>query len=260
MTARTRRRLTPAAMLLTVIGGGVVLGQVALAETPAPSPTPAPTATPSLSADALRGKQLYGSSCASCHGQQGGGTQRGPTLVGVGRASTDFYLSTGRMPLKQEEGQAERGKPAFSRPDIDALVAYVDTFGGGGPGIPSVSGGDLAQGRSLYLQNCAGCHSSGGVGYAQVGGRTAPSILSSTPEQVAEAVRVGPGLMPQFSDRALDQGELDAVTTYVEQLQRPIDRGGWRLGRLGPVAETAVGFVGVALMLLVIRRLGTRAP
>ena len=57
-------------------------------------------------------------------------------LRGAGAAAADFYLSTGRMPLADPTDEPERTRPAYPRADIEALVAFVGSFGG--PGIPRV--------------------------------------------------------------------------------------------------------------------------
>jgi ubiquinol-cytochrome c reductase cytochrome c subunit len=209
-----------------------------------------------------RGQELYQQSCASCHGQQGEGTERGPTLVGVGAASTDYYLSTGRMPITEEERSPSRGEPAFGQADIDALVAYVASLGGGPP-IPAVdpTAGRLPEGERLYQENCAACHSATGTGGALTSGQVAPSLAPSTPVQVAEAIRVGPGAMPKFDPKALDDRQVDSIAGYVGQLQRGGDPGGHGLGRVGPVTEGLVAWViGLGLLVLVVRRLGKDAP
>jgi ubiquinol-cytochrome c reductase cytochrome c subunit len=259
---RIPRRTAPLPALLLVVGVVVATGLLGSPAAAEPSPAPGTsTAAPPVPGQTQeeRGRSLYQSSCASCHGQAGEGSQRGPTLVGVGPASVDFWVGTGRMPLAEEQGQARRGPPAFDGADIDALVAYVSSFGGGGPAIPRVRPGELTLGRELFLQNCAACHSSSGTGYTQVGGRVAPSLMESTPVQVAEAVRIGPGVMPQWPEEVLDQQQLDAVVTYVQELQRMHGQGGADLGRIGPVAETVVGFAAVAALLVIVRGLGKRA-
>jgi ubiquinol-cytochrome c reductase cytochrome c subunit len=249
---RRRPRTRPAAGLLLVLG--VVLA-VAVLGGPAGA---APGDTAAGSGDPAHGQVLYQASCAGCHGQQGEGTQNGPSLVGVGAAAADFYLQTGRMPLAAEKDQAEPGPRAFSQPDIADLDAFVGSLGDG-PDIPDVSPGDLALGRELYLQNCAACHGSSGAGFTQVGGRYAPSLFDSDPTQVAEAVRVGPLLMPQHPEQVLDASQVDSIVTYVEQLQVGENRGGWGIARIGPTTETVVGFAAVALLLVVIRLIGKRA-
>ena len=250
-----RRLLAPtrrAAGLLLVLGAVLV---VAVLGGPAGA---APGGTASSAGDAGHGRVVYRASCAGCHGQEGEGTQRGPTLVGVGAAAADFYLQTGRMPLAEEKAQAEPGPRAFSQPDIADLDAFVGSLGSG-PDIPDVSPGDLALGRELYLQNCAACHGAAGAGFTQVGGRYAPSLLDSDPTQVAEAVRVGPLLMPQYPEQVLDPHQVDSIVSYVQQLQALPDSGGWSLGRLGPVTETLVGFAGLGLLLVLLRLVGKRA-
>jgi ubiquinol-cytochrome c reductase cytochrome c subunit len=205
-----------------------------------------------------RGRELYQQSCSSCHGQRGEGTQRGPSLIGVGAAAADFYLSTGRMPIPEEERNPRRGKPAFARADIDALVGYVAALGGGPP-IPSVdpAAGRLADGERLYQDNCAACHSATGTGGALTSGQVAPSLGPATPVQVAEAIRVGPGAMPRFDPQTLDQRQVDSIAGYVGYLQHGGDPGGNGLGRVGPVTEGLVAWVvGLGLLVLVVRRLG----
>ena len=245
-------RLRRAAGLLLVLG--VVLA-VAVLGGPAGA---APGDAASPAGDPVHGKVLYQASCAGCHGQEGEGTQRAPTLVGVGAAAADFYLQTGRMPLAETKTQAEPGPRAFSQPDIADLDAFVGSLGDG-PAIPDVTPGDLALGRELFLQNCAACHGSGGAGFTQVGGRYAPSLLDSDPTQIAEAMRVGPLLMPQFPEQVLDAHQVDSIVSYVQQLQALPDRGGWSLARVGPVTETLVGFAGLGVLLIVLRLVGKRA-
>jgi len=208
-----------------------------------------------------RGRQLYGSGCAGCHGESGEGTGLAPSLRGVGAASTDFQLSTGRMPLSRVVRQPPHGAPAYGRADIDALVSYVSSLAPGGEPVPALATGDVAGGRQLYLTNCASCHSSTGVGAALPAGFIAPSLLQTDPTRVAEAVRVGPGLMPPFPRSALDDGQLADLVAYVRSLPSESDHGGWPIGSLGPVTEGLFGWVaGLGVLLVVIRLLGTRAP
>jgi ubiquinol-cytochrome c reductase cytochrome c subunit len=206
-----------------------------------------------------RGRTLYLRGCAGCHGQQGQGSQNGPSLVGVGAASAHFQLSTGRMPLAEVVDQPPRARPAYSSTDLDALVEYVASLGPGQP-IPHLPEGDLQAGRKLYIANCASCHSSSGVGAALPDGHYAPNVLGDSSQQVAEAVRVGPGLMPRFSSDVLTDEQLASIVTYVRQIPEHDARGGWPLGGLGPLTEGAAGWAfGLGLLLVVIRLLGQRA-
>ncbi|MFF4777184.1 c-type cytochrome [Microtetraspora fusca] len=227
---------------------------------PAVGPRPAAVSAPAPSPSPMgRGRQLYGISCASCHGQRGEGSQYGPSLKGVGAASADFWLSTGRMPLPNPRALPRHGPPAFGRRDIDALVSYVASFGPG-PAIPAVGKGNVRQGLTIYLRDCAACHSSTGEGGALPAGRYAPSLTGTAPVQIAEAVRLGPGAMPKFGRGTLSDGALNSVIAYIRTLPRTSGAGGWPLGGVGPVTEGVVAWVlGLGVLLLVIRALGKRA-
>lgn len=250
-----RRACAAGAAVATLLGVGTAM--VGASAVPAPASLTARVAQPDRSVAA--GRELYLTGCSSCHGPDGGGTSRGPTLVGVGAASADFYLATGRMPLDQPRDQARRKEPAYSRARIDELVAYVTSLGPG-PEIPEVDprSGDLAGGFELYANNCAACHSSAGAGGALGHALVAPNLGKATPTQVAEALRVGPGAMPVFGPEALDDEQVASVVRYVGYLQDPADPGGLSLGRLGPIPEGFVAWlVGLGLMLAFIRWIGT---
>jgi ubiquinol-cytochrome c reductase cytochrome c subunit len=179
----------------------------------------------------------------------------------VGTAAADFMLSTGRMPLADPDQEPTRQPPKYSAEEIEALVAYVASLGPGGESIPFVSleGGDLRLGRDIYSANCLACHGAGAQGASVGAGQLAPSLHRATPVQVAEAVRVGPGPMPPFTDELIDQHQLDSLVRYVMDLRTESNPGGLDLGRVGPVVEGFVGWVvGLGLLLLVIRLTGTK--
>ncbi|MDQ6725995.1 MAG: c-type cytochrome [Actinomycetota bacterium] len=220
---------------------------------------PAPLG-PSL-ADVDAGRTLYAIACTTCHGQAGEGVgDRGPTLIGVGAASADFYLSTGRMPLDRARTQAERKRVAYTPVQIRQLVAYVSSLGRG-PAVPTIGAGsgDLALGNSLYANNCAPCHSSAAAGGALGHAIYAPALNRATPTQVAEAVRIGPGAMPVFGPDTLDDAQVASIVRYVGYLHHPDDRGGFGLGHLGPIPEGFVAWVaGLGAMLVAVRWIGTK--
>ncbi|MEV4808977.1 cytochrome bc1 complex diheme cytochrome c subunit [Micromonospora avicenniae] len=259
------QRLRPRRILAVCTALVLAAGPAALATQPDPDPTPtaAPTtAAPATAAPAgQRGAELYRQHCASCHGEQGQGSQRGPSLVGVGPASVDFQVGTGRMPIPDEMPQPRRDEPVFSADEIAALVDHVASFGGGGPQVPRVVPGDLPAGREIFAANCAPCHGATGAGAALTDGRDAPPLYEATAVQIAEAVRVGPGLMPVFPSQVLTDQQVDDLTTYVRRLQSErLDRGGNPLGRLGPLAEGLVAWIAtLGLLVAAARWLGRRA-
>lgn len=258
------RRPVPHPRRAVALGAVLVLavGPASVASAPAPGdPQPSASSSPAAAAGPGFGAELYLRNCASCHGERGQGAQRGPSLIGVGPASVDFQLSTGRMPAARVEQQPVRRKPAFTPEEIAALVGYVSSFGGGGPQIPPVQPGDVNAGREIFAANCAPCHSSAGAGGTLTNGWIAPPLYQATPQQIAESIRVGPGLMPIFPGQVLTDRQVDDVTSYVRLLQSErLDRGGNPLGRLGPAAEGLVAWgIGLVLLVLAARWLGRRA-
>jgi ubiquinol-cytochrome c reductase cytochrome c subunit len=237
-------------------------GSPALGQGTTPSPTSEPTAA--ITPTTGRGRDLYLRDCAWCHGAQAQGSVYGPTLVGVGSASADFMLSTGRMPIPQPESQPQRGPVPYSPLDIEDLVRFVASLGTG-PSIPSVSvgEGDLGEGAELYQENCAACHGATGSGGALTNGLLAPPLGESTPVQVGEAIRLGgaglrSGNMPTYGPESLTDRQVDSIARYVEYLRAPEDRGGNSLGHFGPIPEGAVAWlVGLLGIVLLTRWIGT---
>ncbi len=211
--------------------------------------------------DPARGRELFQRGCASCHGADGEGVEdRGPDIREAGAAAADFYLSTGRMPMDEPSRQTRRKRPAYEAEDRRHLVAFVRSLGNG-PEIPELApGGDLAEGQELYTDLCAACHSSAGAGGAVGQNVFAPGVTRATPLEIAEAVRIGPGAMPAFGERALDDGQLASVIRYVDHLRSPEDRGGAPIGRIGPVPEGLVAWlVGIGALVLLMRWIGDRS-
>jgi ubiquinol-cytochrome c reductase cytochrome c subunit len=227
---------------------------------------------------AAYGDHLYGQYCLSCHGGNAAGrveepssatgagagrAQRqqggiGPSLQGVGALAADFYLRTGYMPLRRV-GLEPRRKPVFfSDHQIRALVAYVASFGGPPIPKPDPQRGSLSQGLALFTEHCAGCHQVMAQG-GYVTGALPPSLVQATPQQVAEAVRIGPFVMPKFSKRAITDRQLDSIVRYVEYTQGPERKGGWALGYIGPVPEGLMTwFVAIPALLVLCLLLGRR--
>ena len=208
------------------------------------------------------GYQLFGGNCVMCHGSggrgvyspgktgSGGTTELGPKLKGVGAIAADFYLRTGYMPIRSARIQPRRSRVLFSDREIRALVAYVASLGPG-PAIPQPhpERGTVAEGLRLFRQHCAGCHQINAEGGYVTGG-VAPPLGDSSPVEIAEAIRVGPFLMPQFSKKQLSDAQVDSIIRYVQHTKDPEDRGGWSIGHIGPVPEGIVTWL-IAMVVLV---------
>jgi ubiquinol-cytochrome c reductase cytochrome c subunit len=260
--------------LRIAIGGAalVTLAWAALALAQPPSGIVHPTHETTTS-DARLGAELYAANCSSCHGLAGGGIYgralpgagdvpgRGPSLRGVGALAADFYLSTGRMPLGRATEVPDRHRVEFNSRELRALTAYVASLGGGPP-IPSPdpAAGDVGKGRESFESHCAGCHQIEAQG-GYVTNVRVPPLQQATPRQIAEAVRVGPYLMPRFSQAQISDSELNSVIAYVLTTRHPPDRGGWGIGNIGPVPEGMVTWLIAAIafisLCLVIGRRGT---
>jgi quinol---cytochrome-c reductase cytochrome c subunit len=227
---------------------------------------------------AAYGYHLYGQYCLACHGPNAAGRFKepssasgagpgrsqgqqggiGPSLQGVGALAADFYLRTGYMPLRHV-GLQPRRRPVFlSDHQIRALTAYIASFGGPPIPTPKPELGSVSQGLALFTEHCAGCHqvvAQGGL----VTGALPPALVLATPRQVAQAVRIGPYVMPKFSQHDLSDRQLDSIVRYVEFTKNPARPGGWGLGYLGPLPEGLVTwFLAIPALLVLCLLLGRR--
>jgi ubiquinol-cytochrome c reductase cytochrome c subunit len=83
-----------------------------------------------------------------------------------------------------------------------------------------------------------------------VTGARVPPLDKATTTQIAEAVRIGPYLMPRFSEKDITPAQLDSLVRYVKFAQHPPDRGGWGIGNIGPFPEGMVTWLLAALVLI----------
>ena len=236
-TPRKRGRRHPLAMAALIIGGLLGTGGAyALATIPATAETPAASAN-----QVAQGEALFAANCATCHGLDLQGTEDGPTLIGVGAASVDFQVGTGRMPLAMTGPQAPSKPAQFTEEQISALAAYVASVSPG-PAIPddkylTGEGANLAEGGELFRINCAMCHNVAGAGGALTEGKYAPNLHTTTPLNMYAAMVTGPQNMPVFNDMTLTTEEKRDIITYLLYLQDNESAGGFSLGSLGPVSE-----------------------
>jgi ubiquinol-cytochrome c reductase cytochrome c subunit len=85
-----------------------------------------------------------------------------------------------------------------------------------------------------------------------VTGARVPPLTDASPTQIAEAVRIGPYLMPRFSAGTISDRQLNDLIAYVQYAKHPDDRGGWSLGHLGPVPEGIVTWLLAAAALVAV--------
>lgn len=263
----SRHRRGPLAGLVVLLLGLVLSGGLYTAFSPAQAETQA-----SQTEQVAKGKELFLTSCAFCHGKNGEGIETvrpgyaiGPSLVGVGAAAVDFQVGTGRMPMGGPGAQAPRKAPVFNDEDVAALAAYVASLAPG-PATPteadySIEGLSdaereeaIVRGGQIFLTNCTACHNFNGGGGAMPRGGYAPSLHGVEPRYIYSALLTGPQNMPNFSNGNLSPDEKRDVIAYLGSIEDEPEYGGFSLGGMGPVGEGMFvwilgigGLVGVAV-------------
>jgi cytochrome c oxidase cbb3-type subunit 3 len=123
------------------------------------------TATPDANAARrIEARSAFESVCASCHGLDAGGGERGPNIASRPEVvrKTDAELVKILM-----DGKVAEGMPSFASygpAKLSALVAYLRTLQGRIRGVPLP--GDPSRGKVLFFgkAKCAECHMVGGQG------------------------------------------------------------------------------------------------
>jgi ubiquinol-cytochrome c reductase cytochrome c subunit len=201
------------------------------------------------------GKKIFLANCASCHGKNAEGTVNAPSLIGVGEASVDFQVSTGRMPGAASGPQLEVKPVQFTAEEIDAMAAYVGSLADG-PSIPDAAylqaNGNATSGGELFRINCAMCHNAAGAGGALTQGKYAPQLMDSSAKTIYEAMITGPQNMPVFNNANITPEQKNDIITYLTYLQNNSSVGGEELGSLGPVSEGLLAWLGLLGLLVVI--------
>jgi len=188
------------------------------------------------------GKRLFLKGCSSCHGLNAEGGSIAPSLIGVGAASVDFQVGTGRMPMADMSQQAMRKKPIYDEEETAALAAYVASLA---PGPASLTNeeitwerdGNAAEGGELFRTNCAMCHNFAAQGGALTQGKYAPTLMGVEPKHIYEAMITGPQSMPVFSDKTITPEEKLSIIKWIKAAESEPNLGGASLGRVGPVTE-----------------------
>jgi len=204
--------------------------------------TTAQTTKADRSALIEEGRQIFLKGCSSCHGLNLEGGTIAPSLVGVGAASVDFQVGTGRMPMADMSQQAMRKEPLYTPEEVAALAAYVASLAPG-PEIPTEAqlnyerDGSTAEGGELFRTNCAMCHNFAGQGGALTQGKYAPTLMGIETKHIYEAMVTGPQAMPVFSDKTITPEEKLSIIKWIKTAEAEPNLGGASLGRVGPVTE-----------------------
>ena len=251
MSFTWRRRR--AASYVVVLLGLVLVGAVYATITGSGYSAAANSPTASQ-AEIAKGQQIFKQTCATCHGLEAQGTAVAPSLIGVGSAAVDFQVSTGRMPAKEPGAENDRKPPQLDPAETRQVAAYIASLAGG-PAIPtpaevSTAGANTALGQALFTADCAQCHNFDGAGGALTYGKYAPSLTASTPTQIYTAMLTGPEAMPVFNDTTIIPAQKRDIIAYVTSSRAAPNPGGFSLGRVGPVTEGLVAFLGVLFFMV----------
>ena len=248
----TARRRHPAAGYLVIASVLVTIG-TAYAVITSGAASASLQATPS-SAQIADGRNLFLEECATCHGLYAQGTTDAPSLIGVGAAAVNFQVTTGRMPAAELGAENDRKPPRLNAAETAAIAAYIQSLGGG-PTVPSAAqvstaGANIGLGQQLFVADCAACHNFVGAGGALTDGKFAPALTKSTNTQIYEAMLTGPEAMPVFNDLTITPQEKRDSIAYVTTVRSEPNPGGFSLGRVGPVTEGLVAFLGLLFFMV----------
>ncbi|MGQ7296318.1 cytochrome bc1 complex diheme cytochrome c subunit [Quadrisphaera sp. KR29] len=238
MKALAARRRHPLGGVVVMLLALLVVGGAYSVLTPSTA-----SAAAASTEDVQAGRELFLANCSNCHGLQAQGTEFGPTLIGVGAASVDFQVGTGRMPLSANMPQAMDKPVQFSDQQIAQMAAYVATLAPG-PAIPPEEFQSftddperISKGNELFRTNCAMCHNVVGAGGALTRGKWAPNLQDVSAKHVYEAMLTGPQSMPVFNDANITPEEKQDIASYLHFAGTEPSPGGLSLGSLGPVSE-----------------------
>jgi cytochrome c6 len=187
--------------------------------------------------DAARGKSLFATNCAGCHGLADAGSVAtiGPNLDDAFAASrsdrSDMHIPDSTIEalvLDQIRIAAPPMPPNIVKgQDAADVAAYVASVAGKPPSGPAVAaggtsatggagtagGGGGSDGKSIFSANCSSCHTLAAAGAT---GTVGPNLDQLKPPEklVAKQVANGGAIMPAFKTK-LTEEQIKAVAKFV---------------------------------------------
>lgn len=133
------------------------------------------------------GREIFAMRCATCHGLDGLGGERGPNIASRREVR---QLSDQALASIVRKGIPETGMPAFRAlggAKLAAVVQHLRILQGRGAAAPML--GDAQRGRVLFSgkAGCAECHTVSGVG-GFIGPDLSSYASSQPPEEIRKAI------------------------------------------------------------------------
>jgi len=125
---------TPTTIRNLTIAGALILTAIFIWQSfkPSPNGTARVAVTiPDLTAEANTGKKVFDANCATCHGQNAAGSDRGPPLIHViynpGHHADEAFYFAAKNGVRSHHWRFGDmpAQPQVSDADIAAIVAYV---------------------------------------------------------------------------------------------------------------------------------------
>lgn len=151
-------------------------------------------------ADRVAGATLYRTYCGLCHGDEGEGYSADDAnalnnqdfLASVSDEFLRINIADGHPGTAMAAYAHEAGGPLVAA-DIDLLVAFIRAW----QTEPNVElsadpvEGDIANGRTVFAQECASCHGTNGRGDSALSLNNGVFLRSASDAQIEYAIRVG---------------------------------------------------------------------
>ncbi|HEY3289244.1 MAG TPA: c-type cytochrome, partial [Anaerolineae bacterium] len=118
----------------------------------------------------VAGKELFAKNCNTCHGDNGEGTDDGPSLnnkqfLGTIDDGTIFSIVSSGVPnTRMPSWNQSHGGP-FTDEDVRNVVAFVRSWQPTAPElVVTVKPGDASRGQAIFDGTCFICHGNNGIG------------------------------------------------------------------------------------------------
>jgi quinol---cytochrome-c reductase cytochrome c subunit len=219
--------------------------------------------------EAEEGARLYALHCAQCHGSDGGGGPmprfegEAPSLLpeeneDLTVAYVDLVMATGRMPPAGSPYDNRQRRVVLDEGERAAIVEWMQQEFGIPGELPEVGEGDAARGQAVWTTNCAHCHGAIGQGGVAGAGAWTPAVIGSSPQVIAEAIRVGPFQMPGFSQSQISDQEVADIAAFIQEVEEEEGTPILGLVELNPVFASAFVALLALLTLLSLVWIGGR--